>query len=116
MNHVYEMRMYHAAPGKLDALISRFALHTNALFARYHLKPIAYWVPRENSQNLLLYILEHDSIEEAEKNWADFRNDAEWQKVKAETDADTPLAASIVRYFMDKVDFSNFESGVSCKP
>ncbi len=114
MKPVHEMRMYYAAPGKMDALLSRFALHTDALFARYRLKPLGYWMPRENSQNLLLYILEHESVEAAEKNWANFRNDAEWQRVKAETDADTPLVASIVRYFMDKVDFSNFD--VSLKP
>ena len=110
MSHVYEMRMYYVSPGKMDPLLSRFALHTEAIFERYHLRTIGYWVPRENPQNLLLYILEHESVEAAERNWAAFRKDAEWNRIKAETDSEVPLVASIVRYFMDKVDFSRFKT------
>ncbi len=115
MSHVYEMRMYYAAPGKMDALLARFADHTEALFARHGIRTIGYWVPRENSKNLLLYIVEHDSLDAAAKNWDAFRADKDWQRIKAETDADVPLAASIERYFMDKVDFSKLKSGVSSK-
>jgi NIPSNAP len=113
MNHVYEMRMYYASPGKMDALLARFADHTEAIFARYNLKTIGYWVPQENSKNLLVYIMEHETLEAAKKNWEDFRNDAEWLKVKAETDSPVPLVATIDRYFMDKVDFSKLKTGVS---
>jgi len=34
-----------------------------------------------------IYILEHPSRQEAEKNWAAFQADPEWQKVKAESEA-----------------------------
>jgi hypothetical protein len=115
MNHVYEMRMYYAAPGKMGALLTRFADHTEALFERYNLKTIGYWIPHENPKNLLLYILQHESLEAANKNWEDFRKDEEWLKVKAETDAPVPLVATIDRYFMDKIDFSMFKTGVSSK-
>ena len=115
MTYVYEMRMYYAAPGKMDALLARFADHTEALFERYNLKTIGYWVPQQNPKNMLLYILEHESLEAANKNWEDFRNDKDWQKVKAETDARVPLVASIDRYFMDKIDFSQLKTGVSSK-
>jgi NIPSNAP len=115
MNHVYEMRMYYANPGKMEALLARFADHTEEIFERYHLKTIGYWVPQDNPKNLLLYIMEHESLEAAEKNWEDFRNDKDWLKVKADTDAPVPLVASIDRYFMDKVDFSKVKTGVSSK-
>jgi NIPSNAP len=110
MNPVYEMRMYHAGPGKMDALLSRFAHHADALLERHHLKPVAYWTPRDNTKNLLIYIIEHESVEAAERNWAEFRTDPEWQRIKAETDVNGPLAASIERYFMDKVDLAQFKS------
>jgi hypothetical protein len=110
MNPVYEMRMYYAAPGKMDALLARFAGHTDPLLRRYGIRTIGYWVPRENPKNLLLYIVEHDSVEAATKNWAAFRGDPEWQRIKTETDGSVPLVASIESYFMDKLDF-----GVSSK-
>ena len=113
MSHVYEMRMYYVAPGKMDALLARFADHTEAIFKRYNLKTIGYWVPHENAKNLLLYIVEHDSLEAAEKNWEASRDDKEWQRVRAETDAEAPLVASIERYFMQKVDFSKIQNGIS---
>jgi len=116
---VYEMRLYHAAPGKMDALLARFADHTEGLFVRHGIKTTGYWVaqsdPNNASQNLLMYMVEHESVEAAEKNWDAFRNDAYWQSLKAETDANGPLAASIDRYFMDQVDLSKFKSGVSSK-
>jgi NIPSNAP len=117
---VYEMRIYHAAPGKMDALLARFADHTEALFARHGIKTTGYWVaqddPRNASQNLLMYMVEHESVEAAEKNWEAFRNDADWQHLKTETDANGPLAVSIDRYFMDRVDLSQLKTGVSLKP
>src|SRR3954470_14483411 len=63
--HVYELRMYHAKDGKLDALQARFRDHTDALFRRHNMKSIAYWQPEDapDSQKLLIYILEHPSRE-----------------------------------------------------
>jgi hypothetical protein len=115
MSHVYEMRMYTAAPGKMDALIARFADHTEPLFARHGIKTIGYWVPQENPRNVLLYIIEHDSRESAEKNWNAFRADKDWQRIKTETDTPVPLVSKMDCYFMDKLDFSKPKIGVSSK-
>jgi hypothetical protein len=106
MKSVYEMRTYHAVGGKLDALIARFADHTEALFKRHNMKSLGYWVPRENTNNMLFYILEHESREGADRNWDAFRADEEWKKVKAETERDGPIVASIDSSFMDKIAIS----------
>jgi hypothetical protein len=92
-NHVYELRMYHVNAGKLDALKARFGDHTDAIFKRHNMKSIGYWVPEDapNSQNLFIYILEHPSREEAERNWSAFQADPEWKKVKAESEENGPL-------------------------
>jgi hypothetical protein len=107
-HHVYELRMYHVHPGKMDALRSRFGDHTDAIFKRHDMKSIGYWVPEDapNSQNLFIYILEHPSRQEAEKNWAAFQADPEWKKVKAESEAQGPLVDHIDRYFMDPTSYS----------
>ena len=106
--HVYELRLYHAKPGKMDALKARFGDHTDALFRKHNMKSIGYWSPEDapDSQNLFIYILEHPSREDAKKNWAAFQADPEWQKVKAESEASGPLVDHIDHYFMDPTSFS----------
>ena len=107
-HHVYELRLYHANSGKMDALVERFGTHTDAIFKRHNMKSIGYWSPQDSpgSQNLFVYILEHPSREEALKNWAAFQADPEWQKVKAESEVNGALVDHIDRYFMDPTTFS----------
>ena len=107
-NHVYELRLYRVAAGKMDALKARFGEHTDALFKRHGMKSIGYWQPEDapSSQELFIYVLEHPSREEAEKNWASFQNDPEWRRVKAESEAHGPLVDRIDRYFMDPTSYS----------
>jgi NIPSNAP len=104
--HVYELRLYHVNQGKMDALRARFGDHTDAIFKRHNMKSIGYWVPEDAAQNLFVYILEHPSRQEAEKNWAAFQADPEWKKVKAESEAQGPLVDHIDRYFMDPTSYS----------
>ena len=105
---VYELRIYHAAPGKLPELLGRFRDHTDALFRQHNMKSVGYWSPQDapDSQNLFIYILEHPSRQEAEKNWAAFQADSEWKKVKAESEANGPLVDHIDHHFMDPTGFS----------
>ena len=107
-HHVYELRLYHVKEGKMDALKARFGDHTDVIFKRHNMKSIGYWSPEDapDSQNLFIYILEHPSRQEAEKNWASFQADPEWQKVKKESEANGPLVDHIDHYFMDPTSFS----------
>jgi hypothetical protein len=92
----------------MDELKARFRDHTDAIFKRHNMKSIGYWSPEDapSSQNLFIYILEHPSRQEAEKNWEAFQADPEWKKVKAESEAHGPLVDHIDRYFMDPTSFS----------
>ena len=92
----------------MDALKARFGDHTDAIFKRHTMKSIGYWSPEDapDSQNLFVYILEHASREDAEKNWAAFQADPERKKVKAQSEAHGPLVDHIDRYFMDPTSFS----------
>jgi hypothetical protein len=107
-SHVYELRLYHAKEGKMDALKARFRDHTDAIFRRHNMRSVGYWSPEDaaDSQKLFIYILEHPSREEAEKNWAAFQADPEWQKVKGESEANGPLVDHIDHYYMDPTSFS----------
>jgi hypothetical protein len=107
-HHVYELRMYHVNQGKTEALQARFRDYTDGLFKRHNMKSVGYWVPEDTpaSQTLFIYILEHPSRQEAEKNWAAFQADPGWKKVKAESEAQGSLVDHIDRYFMDPTSYS----------
>ncbi len=105
---VYELRVYHAAPGKLGELLGRFRDHTIQLFAKYGIKSVAYWTPMDEPEksNTLIYVLEHPSREAAEANWKAFQDDAEWKSVKEKSEANGKLVEKIDRTFMAMTDFS----------
>ena len=109
--HVYELRMYHVNPGKMEALKARFGDHTDAIFRRHNLKSIGYWQPQDapNSENLFVYVLEHPSREDAKKNWDAFHEDPEWIKVRDESEKDGPLQDRVDSYFMDPTSFSKLQ-------
>lgn len=109
-NHVYELRVYHAMPGKLDALKARFRNDTIRIFNNHHMTSVGYWTPQApNADNLLIYVLQHPSREEATKNWAAFMADPEWVKVKAASEANGKLVDHVDDTFMDPTDFSKLK-------
>jgi hypothetical protein len=84
---VFELRIYHALPGKLPALESRFRDTTSKLLAQHHLNVVGFWVSGDDgaSPNSFIWLLAHASREEAKKNWDAFRADPAFQElVKAE--------------------------------
>ena len=106
--HVYELRTYTAAEGKLANVNARFRDHTQAIFAKHNMKSVGYWTPLEGptAQTTLIYILEHPSREEARKNWAAFSADPEWQKVKTESEKDGRIVTKVESVFLVPTDYS----------
>jgi hypothetical protein len=109
-NHVFELRMYHANPGKRAAVEARFRDHTDAIFKHHNMKAVGYWIPQDgpDAQNLFIYLLEHPSRQEADKNWAAFVADPAWTKAKAESEVNGVLVENknIDRFFMSPTSFS----------
>src|SRR5712691_3208432 len=75
---VFEMRTYYAAPGKLDALNARFRDHTVKLFEKHGITNIGYWVPIDNPDSKLIYILAYPSRDARDKSWKEFLADPDW--------------------------------------
>lgn len=107
--HIYELRIYHANPGKLQALEARFANTTDRIFRRHNMNPVGYFVPLDNPQNLFIYILEHPSKAEADKNWPAFQTDPEWVKARTESEVNGVLNDHVDRTFMEPTDFSRMK-------
>jgi hypothetical protein len=104
---VYELRIYTPNEGKLDAVNARFRDHTRAIFDRHHMKSVGYWLPTDGpNAGKFVYILEHPSREDADKNWAAFNADPEWVKVKADSEVNGKLVANVDRTFMTATDYS----------
>jgi hypothetical protein len=105
---VYELRVYHANEGKLDALLARFRDHTITIFNRHQMKSIAYWTPTDEplKGRTLVYILEHPSREAATANWKAFHDDPEWVKVSTASEVNGKLVEKVDSTFMTRTDFS----------
>jgi hypothetical protein len=105
---VYELRVYHANEGKLDALVARFRDHTDAIFRRHGMISIAYWLPTDEplKGKTLIYILKHPSREAAAANWKAFHDDPEWVKVSTASEVNGKLAAKVDSTYMTLTDFS----------
>ena len=105
----FEMRTYHAAPGKLDALNTRFREHTVELFKKHGMESIGYWTPvaeGEKKPDTLVYILSYPSKEAAEESWKAFRADPDWVKAKAESEVDVPLVEKVDSLYLNPTDYS----------
>lgn len=103
---LYELRVYYAPEGKLDALHARFRDHTTKLFEKHGMKNVGYWVPLENPDRKLLYVLEYPSKEARAKSWKAFGEDPAWKKAHAESEKDGKLVAKVESYFLQTTDYS----------
>lgn len=110
-DRVFELRTYTTPPGKLEALKSRFRDHTVKLFEKHGMTNVGYFVPQDKplGDNTLIYVLAHASREAATKSWADFRNDPDWVKAKADSEKDGPLTTKVESVFMTPTDFSKLK-------
>ena len=105
----YELRIYHAAPGKLDSLVARFRDHTDKLFLKNGIKSVAYWTAMDEpaKSNTFFYILEHPSREAAAANWKTFQDDPEWKTLKAKSEENGKLVEKIDSIYLTLADFSS---------
>jgi hypothetical protein len=102
----FEMRVYYAPAGKLDALNARFRDHTLRLFEKHGISNIGYFTPVENKDNKLVYFLAYPSREAREKSWKAFFADPEWQKAQKESEVGGKLVARVDQLFLNATDYS----------
>ena len=106
-NRVFELRVYHAVPGKMPALESRFRDTTSKLLAKHDLNIVGYWVAEDTPgwDNAFIFIVAHSSREEAKKNWDAMRADPEFQEV-IESEQANKTVETIDVVYMRPTDFS----------
>jgi hypothetical protein len=103
---VFELRTYTAASGKLDALQARFRDHTTKLFERHGMTNIGYWVPVDNADNQLIYLLAFPDKATRDTCWKNFGADPEWLSVVKESEANGKLVSKVTSLFLTATEFS----------
>lgn len=96
----FEIRKYYANEGKLPDLIKRFEDHTMRLFEKSGMENIIYFVPIENDDNSMTYILGYPDEKSRDRMWEKFGSDPEWQKAKKESEVNGGLVKSVDQTFM----------------
>src|SRR5688572_2763056 len=102
----YELRIYHAAPGKLEDLHNRFRNHALRLFERHKVESVGYWQPIDNKENKMAFLLAYPTREAREAAWKAFITDADWQKAAKESEKNGKLVERVEQWFMQKTDYS----------
>jgi hypothetical protein len=103
---VFELRTYYAPEGRLDDLQARFRDHTLKLFEKHGFTNVGYWVPMDNPENKLIYLLAFPSREAQEASWKAFFADPDWQDVRKKTEANGKIVAKVESVLLGATDYS----------
>jgi uncharacterized protein (DUF1330 family) len=109
---IYELRTYHAAEGKLEALHARFRDHTMKIFTKHHMKVVGFYGPvdkEKGSEDTLIYILEFPSRDAMKAAWAAFRTDPEWTAVQKASEANGKLTTKVDSVVMKATDYEKIK-------
>ena len=108
---LHELRIYSAAEGRHGDLIKRFKDHTDRIFRRHKLEALGYWIPTggpAKKRRRLVYLLRHESRYDAYRNWVNFTNDREWERVLDQPEFQGLLAKKPESIFLNEKPYSRF--------
>src|SRR3954465_2846076 len=111
---IYELRVYKCVPGRLPALLNRFATITLKIWEKHGIKQAGFWTTLVGESNMeLYYLLQWDSLADREKKWNAFAADPEWHAKRAETEKDGAIMANVSNQFLSPTAFSAVKWGRS---
>jgi hypothetical protein len=104
---LYELRTYHAIPGRLPDLNRRFADITMGYFKKHGIQVTGFWTNEiGGSSDELLYILAWENLADREKKWGAFIADQERLAKFAETEKNGPLVARLTAQILRPTGYS----------
>lgn len=105
---IYELRIYHAMPGRLPALLARFQNHTLRLWEKHGIRQAGFWTTLiGESESNLTYLLAWNSMADRQERWSAFLADPEWIAIKTETEKDGQLVQNIRSELLAPTAFSS---------
>ena len=107
---LYELRTYHAVPGRMPELLARFENITLKIWERYDIRTVGFWTTVIGESNqILYYMLAWESLAERERIWNTFAADPEWLTKRAETEKSGPLVAHLKNEILSPTSFSKLK-------
>lgn len=108
---LYELRIYTAAPGKMEALHKRFRDHTLKMFEKHGIKNVGYWtVADEKEPQRLYYIVAYPDLASREKMLIKgIAADPEFLKIVAESEKEGKLTTKIESVLLSPTDYSKLK-------
>jgi hypothetical protein len=114
---LYELRKYEVMPGRMPALLDRFATFTTLKWKEYDVRLTGFWTPDIGGHNhQLIYILAWNSLEERFKNFGAWQASPERAKKWAETEANGPLVRRVDNSLHEPTGFSQLDNGTPYGP
>ncbi len=105
---IYELRVYHAMPGRMPDLLKRFDTITLGIWERHGIRQAGFWTVLVGESNQdLYYLLAWESLAEREQKWSAFQVDPEWHEKRAQTEANGPLISGYTNSFLQPTSFSS---------
>jgi len=105
---IYELRVYHAVPGRLPDLLKRFDSITLKIWQRHGIEQAGFWTTLVGESNqALYYLLKWESLAEREAKMGKFGADPEWLAARAKTEENGPIVASITNTLLTPTPFSS---------
>ena len=107
---IYELRVYHAMPGKMPELLKRFDTITLGIWERHGIRQAGFWTVLVGESNQdLYYLLAWESLAEREEKWGAFMVDPEWLEKRAATEAEKPIVANVSSQIITPTSFSSVQ-------
>src|SRR6188508_498476 len=104
---IYEVRVYRCIPGRLPALLNRFANITLKLWEKHGIRQAGFWTTLIGESNQdLTYMLQWESLAEREQKFGAFGADPEWISKRAESEKDGPIVQTLSSQILTPTSFS----------
>jgi NIPSNAP len=100
---IEELRHYVATPGNRDALLARFKNDTMSLFKRHNIEVTAFWTARDEPDTLY-YLCRFADGAARDAAWKTFLADPDWAAVRAVSEKDGALVASLKSIMLESAD------------
>ena len=105
---IYEQRIYKCVPGRLPALLNRFATITLKIWDKHGIKQAGFFTTLIGESNQeLTYYLAWESLADRDTKWAAVQADPAWISARAETEKDGPIVANVAVQLLTPTAFSS---------
>ena len=98
---IYELRLYSVAPGRMADVHARFDVHLPVLFERHRVNCVGRWTAIAGPDApRFVYLIAYQDYVQREAVWANFYQDADWWRIRAETNAGHEMVERHDLYFI----------------